>query len=163
VTVSYLGDAVEKVAAVNKSRSTRGHKPLTRALLLPMDRASANAQSLASHLALVACRSGHGNGHHVNELMRVVYLGWFLQRAGYGNCPAGQFKVVEYAAEATLAHAHECGEWRLPDEMIVDFEALLALYDSQLASAPLHEVLAAEQKLRAFLAGTSSSPIPVNA
>ncbi|TDY16751.1 hypothetical protein B0G81_7861 [Paraburkholderia sp. BL6665CI2N2] len=43
-----------------KSRSTRGHKPLIRALLLPMDRASANAQSLASHLALVACRSGHG-------------------------------------------------------------------------------------------------------
>jgi hypothetical protein len=27
------------------------------------------------------------------------------------------------------------------------FEALLALYDSQLARAPLHEVLAAEQKL----------------
>ncbi|NPT62376.1 hypothetical protein GNZ13_49705, partial [Paraburkholderia sp. 5N] len=80
----------------NKFRSSRGHKPLTRALLLPMDRASANAQSLACHLALVACRSGHGNGHHVNELMRVVYLGWFLQRAGYGNCPAGQFKVVEY-------------------------------------------------------------------
>jgi hypothetical protein len=95
--------------------------------------------------------------------MRVVYLSWFLQRAGYGNCPAAQFKVVEYAVEATLAHAHECGEWRLPDEMIVDFEALLALHDSQLASAPLHEVLAAEQKLRAFLAGNASSPISVNA
>ncbi|NPT62382.1 hypothetical protein [Paraburkholderia elongata] len=95
--------------------------------------------------------------------MRVVYLGWFLQRAGYGTCPAGQFKVVEYAVEATLAHAHECGEWRLPVETIVDFEAMLALYDSQLARAPLHEVLTAEQKLRAFLAGTSRSPIPVDA
>jgi hypothetical protein len=127
-----------------------------------MDRASAGEQSLASHLALVACRSGHGNGHLVNELMRVVYLGWFLQRAGYGNCPAGQFRIAEYAVEATLAHAHECGEWRLPEEAIADFEVLLALYDSQLASAPLHEVLAAEQKLRAFLAGTSSSPIVVS-
>jgi hypothetical protein len=128
-----------------------------------MDRASANAQSLASHLALVTCRSAHGNGHHVNELMRVVYLGWFLQRAGYGNCPAGQFRIAEYAVEATLADAHECGEWRLPEEAIADFEVLLALYDAQLASAPLHEVLAAEQKLGAFLAGTFRSPIPADA
>ncbi|WP_234480828.1 hypothetical protein [Paraburkholderia nemoris] len=128
-----------------------------------MDRASANAQSLASHLALVACRSGHGNGHHVNELMRVVYLGWFLQRAGYGSCPAEQFRIAEYAVEAILSHAREYGEWQLPPETSVDFEALLALYDSQLARAPLHEVLAAEQKLGAFLAGTSRSPIPADA
>ncbi|MBK5064763.1 hypothetical protein IQ290_31520 [Burkholderia sp. R-70199] len=91
--------------------------------------------------------------------MRAVYLGWFLQRAGYGTCPAEQFRIAEYAVEATLANAHESGKWQLPADTIVDFEALLALYDSQLASAPLHEVLAAEQKLRAFLAGTSSSPI----
>ena len=128
-----------------------------------MDRASANEQSLANHLALVACRSGHGNGHLINELMRVVYLSWFLQRAGYGTCPAGQFKIAEYAVEVTLSRANECGEWRLPAETIVDFEALLALHDSQLASAPLHEVLAAEHKLRTFLAGTTSSPISVNA
>ncbi|MGY6123829.1 hypothetical protein ACW9YQ_33600 (plasmid) [Paraburkholderia strydomiana] len=128
-----------------------------------MDRASANAQSLACHLALVACRRGHGNGHLINELMRAVYLGWFLQRAGYGNFPAGQFRIAEYAVEATLAHAHECGEWRLPEEAIADFEVLLALFDSQLASAPLHEVLAAEQKLGTFLAGTSGSPIPADA
>ncbi|WP_236720919.1 hypothetical protein [Paraburkholderia phytofirmans] len=138
------------------------HKPLTKALLLPMDRVSANERSLANHLALVAFRSGHGNGHLVNELMRVVYLSWFLQRAGFGTCPAEQFKIAECAVEATLADAHESGDWQLPAETIVDFEALLALYDAQLASAPLHEVLAAEQKLRAFLAGTSSSPIHVN-
>ncbi|MFM0619687.1 hypothetical protein PQR37_37130 [Paraburkholderia nemoris] len=146
----------------NKSRGVRVHKPLTKALLLPMDRASANEQSLAHHLALVACRSGHGNGHLVNELMRVVYLSWFLQRAGYGTCPPEQFKIAEYAVEATLAHAHKSGEWQLPAETIVDFEMLLALYDAQLASAPLHEVIAAEQKLRAFMTRRSSSPIPMS-
>ncbi|MCP2092034.1 UNVERIFIED_ORG: hypothetical protein J2Y81_008140 [Paraburkholderia sediminicola] len=136
---------------------------MTKALLLPMDRALASEQSLANHLALVACRSGHGNGHLVNELMRAVYLSWFLRQAGYGTVPVEQFKIAECAVEATLSLAHECGEWRLPAETIVDFEALLALYDSQLASAPLREVLAAEQKLRAFLAGNASSPIPVSA
>ncbi|WP_458026109.1 hypothetical protein [Paraburkholderia caledonica] len=70
--------------------------------------------------------------------------------------------VLENAVEATPAHAHEYGEWRLPDEVIDDFEALLALYDSQLASAPLREVLTAEQKLRAFLDGNASSPIPMD-
>ncbi|CAE6806321.1 MULTISPECIES: hypothetical protein [Paraburkholderia] len=127
-----------------------------------MDRTSANEQSLASHLALVACRSGHGNGHLINELMRAVYLGWFLQRAGYGTIPVEQFRLVECAVEATLARAHACGEWRLPEEAIAAFEMLLALYDSQLARVPLHEVLAAEQKLRVFLAGNACSPIPVS-
>jgi hypothetical protein len=145
-----------------KSRGGRVRKPLTKALLLPMDRASANEQSLANHLALVACRSGCGNGHLVNELMRAVYLSWFLQRAGYGNYPAGQFKIAEYAVEATLAHARATGTWQIPPDTVVDFEALLALYDSQLASAPLHVVLEAEQKLRTFLGGTSDSPIPLD-
>lgn len=125
-----------------------------------MDQASANEQSLANHLALVACRSGRGNGHLVNELMRAVYLGWFLQRAGYGNYPVEQFKIVEYAVESTLTRAHETGEWQIPPDTIVDFEALLALYDSQLASVPLHKILEAEQRLRDFLAGTTTSPIP---
>jgi hypothetical protein len=89
-----------------------------------------------------------------------VYLSWFLQRAGYGTCPNEHFKIAEYAVEATLAQAHDTGEWQLPADTIEDFETLLALYDSQLASAPLHAVLEAEQRLGAFLAGTSRSPIP---
>ncbi|WP_244179546.1 hypothetical protein [Paraburkholderia aspalathi] len=97
----------------------------------------------------------------MNELMHAVYLSWFLQRAGYGNNPVEQFKIAECAVEATLAQAQETGGWQIPSDTVVDFEALLALYDSQLASAPLHAVLEAEQKLRTFLGGTSASPIPL--
>lgn len=124
-----------------------------------MERTTARDQSLANHLALAACRSGHGSGHLINELMRVVYLGWFLQRAGYGSLPIEQFKIAECAVEATLMRAQDSGQWALPADTLVDFEALLALYDSQLATAPLHAVLDAEQRLAAFLAGTSSSPV----
>lgn len=92
--------------------------------------------------------------------MRAVYLSWYLQRAGYGNQLVEQFKIAEYAVENTLAHAHETGEWRLASELISDFEALLALYDAQLARAPLHEVFEAERQLRVFLTGTDHSPIP---
>ena len=124
-----------------------------------MDRASASERSLSCHLALVACRGGPGNGHLVNELMRAVYLGWYLQRAGHGNQPVERFKIAEYAVENTLAHAPETGEWRLGSEVISDFEALLTLYDAQLARAPLHEVFETERQLRVFLAGTDHSSI----
>jgi hypothetical protein len=110
-----------------------------------MDRASASERSLSCHLALVACRDGHGNSHLVNELMRAVYLSWYLERAGYGNQPVEQYKLAEYAVENTLAHAHETGEWQLASEVISDFEALLTLYDAQLAKAPLHEVFEVNQ------------------
>jgi hypothetical protein len=50
------------------------------------------------------------------------------------------------AVESALARAHESGNWHLPAETIVALEALLALYDEQIASVPLHEVLDAEQK-----------------
>jgi hypothetical protein len=124
-------------------------------------RASAREQSLSCHLALVACRDGYGNGHLVNELMRAVYLSWYLQRAGYSGQPVARFKIAECAVETTLSHAHATGEWRLAYEAVSDFEALLTLYDAQLASVPLHEVLEAERRLRAFLAGTDNSPIPL--
>jgi hypothetical protein len=125
-----------------------------------MDRSCASERSLSCHLGLVACRDGRGNSHLINELMRAVYLSWYLQRAGYGNLPAEQFKIAECAVENTLAHADETGQWRLEPAVLEDFETLLALYDAQLARAPLHEVLEAEQQLRRFLTGTTDSPIP---
>lgn len=129
-------------------------------MLLPMDGASAREQSLPSHLALVACRDGHGNGHQFNELMRTVYVAWFLQQDGYGSEPVEQFKTAEYAIEAALELAHESNEWVLAEDAIPVFERLLALHDAQLATAPLHKVIDAERRLRQFLAGTASSPVP---
>jgi hypothetical protein len=146
----------------SKSRGGQARKPLTKTLLLPMDRSSASQRSLSCHLALAACRDGHGNSHLIKELMHAVYLSWYLQRAGYGNLPPEQFKIAEYAVENTLAHAHETGEWRIAPDVISDFETLLSLYDAQLASARLHEVLEAERQLRCFLTGKRDSPISMS-
>lgn len=140
------------------SRGPRKH--LTKAMLLPMAEASAREQSLSSHLALVACRDGHGNRHLFNELMRTVYVAWFLQRDGYGKEPATSFKTAEYAVEAALELAHASQEWVLAEDTVPVFERLLALHDWQLATAPLHKVIHAERRLRQFLAGSASSPIP---
>ncbi|TDN59120.1 hypothetical protein B0G77_8311 [Paraburkholderia sp. BL10I2N1] len=125
-----------------------------------MDAASAREQSLSSHLALVACRDGHGNSHLFNELMRTVYVAWFLQQDGYGSEPVAQFKTAEYAVEAALELAHLSNEWVLTEDALPVFERLLALHDSQLATAPLHKIIDAERRLRQFLAGTARSPVP---
>lgn len=125
-----------------------------------MDPASVRQQSLSSHLALVACRDGQGNGHLFNELMRTVYLTWFLQQDGYGSEPAGRFKAAEYAVEAALELAHAANRWVLAEDAVSVFESLLALHDAQLATVPLHKIITAERRLRQFLAGTASSPVP---
>ncbi|WP_227747277.1 MULTISPECIES: hypothetical protein [Paraburkholderia] len=115
---------------------------------------------MAYHLALATCRNGHGNGHLCNELMRAIYVAWFLQQAGYGNEPVEKFKTTEHAIEDALARAHESNEWLLAGDAMPAFEGLLALHDSQLAVAPLHKIIEAERRLKHFLAGTASSPIP---
>jgi len=140
--------------------AARSRKHLTKAMLLPMNQTSAREQSLSSHLALVACRDGHGNRHLFNELMRTVYVAWFLQQDGYGSEPVGRFKAAEYAVEAALEMAHQSNEWVLARDAVPVFESLLALHDSQLSTAPLHKVIDAEHRLRRFLAGTAHSPIP---
>lgn len=47
-------------------------------MLLPLSRASSMDLSLVVHLALAACRGTEGNAHVMNELVRVVYLSYFL-------------------------------------------------------------------------------------
>ena len=53
-------------------------KPLSKSLLLPMPAQSARELSLAHHLALAACRSDSGNRYQINELVRSVYMAYFL-------------------------------------------------------------------------------------
>lgn len=125
-----------------------------------MNALSARERSLSYHLALATCRRGHGNNYLFNELMRTVYVAWFLQQAGFGGAPVALYKLAELATEAALTLAHESGEWLLADEALPAFEKLLALHDSQLTVAPLHKVIDAERQLARFLQGTASSPIP---
>jgi hypothetical protein len=102
-------------------------------MLLPMDTVSVRHQSLSYHLALAACGDGHGNSYLFNELIRITYMAWFLQQAGYGNAPVEQYKTAENAVEAALKLAHETNEWALASDTVPAFEKILALHDSQLA------------------------------
>ena len=134
-------------------------KPLSKSLLLPMPAQSARELSLAHHLALAACRSDSGNRYQINELVRSVYMAYFLQRMGFGDMPFECYEHAEAAFENALAVAAKSARWMISEQDAPVIERLLALHDQQLSEAPMHRAAEAERQLRQFLAGTSVSPL----
>jgi hypothetical protein len=92
-----------------KARPGANRKPLSKSLLLPMSAQLAREMSLAHHLALAACRGDNANRHQINELVRSVYMAYFLQHMGYGDLPFACYERAEAAFENTLAVAAKCG------------------------------------------------------
>jgi hypothetical protein len=136
-------------------------KPLSKSLLLPMPMPpqSARDMSLAHHLALAACRCDSGNRHQINELVRSVYMAYFLQRMGFGEAPFECYEHAEAAFENALAVVAKCARWIISEQDAPGIERVLALHDHQLSEAPMHRVVEAEKQLRQFLAGTDASPL----
>ena len=145
-----------------KRKATRPgaiRKPLTKSALLPMPAQSARELSLAHHLALAACRGDSGNRHQINELVRSVYMAYYLQRMGFGEVPFECYEQAEAAFENALAVAAKSAQWIISEQDTPVIERLLALHDQQLSAAPMHRVVEAEKQLRQFLAGTGVSPL----
>jgi hypothetical protein len=145
-----------------KRKATRPgaiRKPLAKSALLPMPVQSARELSLAHHLALAACRGDSGNRHQINELVRSLYMAYFLQRMGFGEAPFGCYEHAEAAFENALAVATKSAKWTISEQDAPVIECLLALHDQQLSEAPIHRVVEAEKQLRQFLAGTGVSPL----
>jgi hypothetical protein len=148
--------------AGTKRKTTRpgiNRNPLSKSSLLPMSAQSAREMSLAHHLALAACRGDSANRHQINELVRSVYMAYFLQRMGFGDIPFECYEHAEAVFESALAVAAKCGKWIINEQDAPVIERLLALHDQQLSEAPMHRVVEAEQQLRQFLAGTDASPL----
>src|SRR6202171_4722092 len=113
----------------------------------------------AHHLALAACRGDRANRHQINELVRSVYMAYYLQRMGFGEVPLECYEHAEAALENALAVAAKCGKWIIGEQDAPVIERLLALHDRQLSEAPMHRVVEAEKQLRQFLVGTGVSPL----
>jgi len=97
-----------------KRKATRpgaNRKPLSKSALLPMPAQSARELSLAHHLALAACRGESANRHQINELVRSVYMAYYLQRMGYGEVPLECYEHAEAVFENALAVAAKSAQW----------------------------------------------------
>ena len=137
-----------------------GRKPLTRDMLLPLPVAETRPISLENHLALVAMRGGHGNADLMICLLKAVYLSYFLHEAAYGRTGLDPFREAEAVLQHSVTRAERNEGWWIPQADSAILEAILTLYDGQLASMPAHVLAAARARLQRYLASDLISPIP---
>ncbi len=122
-------------------------------------RASARQLSLTHLLALAACGGDCGNKHLINELTRAVDLSYFLQQMAFGALPFDTYTKSEAAIATALASAAQDGDRKIASSDTSSLKEILALHDEQLANAPLHCVVDAETRLRAYIMGSQPSPL----
>ncbi len=139
-----------------KRRSLR----YSRELLLPLRLAATRARSLKFHAYLTTVRNGFGSIEHLVELASVMYISWFLQRAGYGDLPLDEFHIAEQYMEIANRRGALEGLWCLDEDGYPFFEHILLLHDHQLDMAPAYAVIEAEGELRDFISSTAPSPLP---
>ncbi len=129
-------------------------------MLLPLPAIATSMCSLKFHACLTTVRVGFGNAEHLVELASVMYIAYLLQRKGYGTQPVERFYEAEDAMECVNRRGLETGTWRLDDAAYPRFAELLTLHDRQLADAPAHVIIAAEDELMRFIGSTTPSPLP---
>ncbi|WP_347469046.1 hypothetical protein [Burkholderia stagnalis] len=116
--------------------------------------------SLANHLALVGCCSEASLRHSLNELIRVVYLSYFLWEAGYAHAPAALFLDAERALDDAVLRATETGVWRLANDEADILKQIVAVHDDQLARVTGRAYVEARRRLEMLLsASPTASPI----
>jgi hypothetical protein len=128
-------------------------------MLLPLQESAAREVSLAQHLTWVACKGKAGSAHLINELVRLVYLTYYVQDAGYGDTDPVVYARAEAALERCLKRAERERIWRLEPDDAPLFEAILRQADSQLEWAPRYVHVDARERLERFTISGRPSPL----
>src|SRR5260370_31636810 len=134
-----------------KRKVARKSPPLTRAMLLPMSAALVRKVSLQNHMALVALRQGRGNIDLAGELLKTVFVAFYLADPDHLATHAGHFPQAETAIKALIKDAVRDGGWRLEEDQCEGIEAILGLHDAQLSSLSVHRIEGAKQRLMRVL------------
>ncbi|WP_250475081.1 hypothetical protein [Caballeronia sp. GAFFF1] len=133
-----------------KNPKTMRRSPLTRTQLLPIAPATARVFSLKNHLALVAMRNGRGNADLASELIKTLYLTFFVCKKDRLDPPMATFLKAETTLRACIP-SDTSGAWGIADDQCEAIEAVLCAHDTQLASTPLHQIEVAKARLERIL------------
>lgn len=112
------------------------------------------------HLALAALKAGGGNAHLLTDLIRVVYITWYLQQAGFGATDPGLYGDAERALVRCAVGAAEKNVWQLDHVDVPVLERMLALHDWQLERAPLGAMVEVQKRLTRFFQSGRKTPWP---
>jgi hypothetical protein len=134
-----------------KNPKTMRRAPLTRAQLLPIAPATARAFSLRYHLALAAMRNGRGNADLASELVKVLYLTYFMCERDRLDPAIATFLKAEAVLRGCIHDSEADHPWAIADDQCEAIEVVLCAHDTQLASAPLHRIEIAKGRLDRIL------------
>ncbi|MFM0299280.1 hypothetical protein PQR05_20650 [Paraburkholderia sediminicola] len=129
-----------------------------KAVLLPQTAKSARAQSLRHHLVLEALKAGSGNGQLLTDLIRVIYVTWYLQLAGFGTVDPRHYVAAERALARCGVRGVGDDIWQLDQSVTLAIERILALHDWQLEHAPISAMLEVQRRLARFVQSDKESP-----
>ena len=134
-----------------KRKPGRKVLPLSRTDLLPLSEAQARDVSLRTHLTLVAVRAGHGNLTMLGELLKTVFIAYFVCKTD-GRIPFFEdFVEAARGLEAGMDSGEAQGLWDIEDESASAIEVILALHDRQLAVEASYRIERAKEQLRVIL------------
>ena len=125
--------------------------PLTRDQLLPITAATARAISLRHHMALVAMRNGRGNADQASELIKSLYLTYFICAKDRLDPSITTYLQAEAVVQACIHDSVPADAWRIAEDQCEAIEAVLCVHDAQLASTPHHRIEEAKSRLDAML------------
>ncbi|WP_224017479.1 hypothetical protein [Paraburkholderia tropica] len=150
---------------VSMSRSKKAHSaPLpsasSRFMQRPLDEKTATEMALAHHLTFAACQGWAGTTRLVSELVRMVYLTFYVQCEGYGNTDIARFADAEAALENCILRAGEDDVCRISPGERALVEPILRQADTQLFLAPRLALIEAYKQLDRFLRNSNESPLP---
>ncbi|MDQ0621951.1 hypothetical protein [Paraburkholderia graminis] len=132
-------------------------KPLSKTMLLPHTAAYVREVVLRNHLALAAFRCGQGNGERLAELVKALYVTWYLQETGYGALDHALYleaeRILDLAARSASRRI-----WLIEEKDCAPITRLLDLREQQLLSAPVHAVNEARARMVHFGRSDRRSP-----
>jgi hypothetical protein len=126
-------------------------------MLLPHTVTYVREVVLHNHLALAAFRTGKGNGNLLAELVKALYVAWYLQEAGYGALEHALYLEAERILDLAARNASK-GIWLIEAKDCLPITRLLDLHEQQLLSAPVHAVT--EARAHVFHFGKSDRRSP---
>ena len=102
-------------------------------------------------MALVALRQGHGNIDLAGELLKTVFVAFYLIDPDCLATHSHDFVQAEAAINTLIKEAASTDDWRLDEGKCEAIELILALHDQQLAVVPTHRIEGAKQRLMRVL------------
>lgn len=139
-----------------------GRAVLTKEMLLPLPTGKVRTLSLENHLALATIRAGRGGTDQIINLLRVIYLAFYLRDETASGVDFDLYRKAEAALDACIERMAQGEKWLLLDHEQTAVERVLIVHDEQLAAVPKHRYLAACDRVQRFVTSEGRSPIPVS-